>query len=187
MQSDFADNDQVSRPNSQNLAFWLAPLASVIPLAFIFGVPSSPLFMGTLMGDPTHPFLWPKVGPWLATAGVIFNGCVLAYLMAALIYLFFRITRETMSAKRMTIIFVISGVAAAELVHATEHFRQPGLRTFADSWLPELIGSLCGVVAGVCFVFLANKRFPPVARTALYSLPIAVFMVCGGLLVYVRI
>lgn len=185
MQSDFADNDQMSRPNSESLAFWLAPLASTVPLAFIFGLPGSPLFMGTLMGDPTHPFRWPKVGPWLATAGVTFDGCVLAYLMAALIYLFFRLTREKMSAKRMTIIFVIAGVAATEFVHATQHFRQPGLHAFADSWLSELIGGLCGLVAAGCFAFFANRRFSLNARMALYSLPVTIFLVCGGVLAYV--
>jgi hypothetical protein len=186
MQTDFAGKDQMSRPNNQILAFWLAPLASTAPLAFIFGLPWSPLFLGTLMmGDPANFLLWPRLGPWLAAAAVIFDGCVLAYLMAALIYLFFRLTREPMSAKRMTIIFAIGGVAAAELVHATQNFRQPGLRAFADSWLSELIGCLCGLVAGACFTFFANRRFSLNARVALYSLPVAIFLASGSILIYV--
>jgi hypothetical protein len=186
MQTDFASNDQKPRQGSENLAFWLAPLSSMIPLAFIFGLPRSPLFMGTLMaGDPVNPFLWPRLGPWLAAAGVIFDGILLAYLIAVPIYLFFRLTREPMSAKRMTIIFAISGVAVAELVHALQNFRQPGLRAFADSWLSELIGCLCGLVAGACFAFFVKRRFSGISRTILYSLPAALFLICGSILVYV--
>jgi hypothetical protein len=53
------------RWHNEKLAFWLAPLLSTIPLIPFFSLPSSPLYLGKLMGDPTHPFLWPRLGPWL--------------------------------------------------------------------------------------------------------------------------
>jgi len=37
--------------NSENLAFWIAPLVSPIPLIPFFSLPWSPLFLGKLMGN----------------------------------------------------------------------------------------------------------------------------------------
>jgi hypothetical protein len=72
---------------NENLAFWLSSLVATLPLIPFFSVPSSPWFLGNLMGDTTNPFLWPGLGPWLAAMAVIFDGTLLAYFVAGLIYL----------------------------------------------------------------------------------------------------
>ena len=120
--------------SNEPLAFWLAPLASTIPLIPFFSLPSSPLFLGKLMGDPAHPFLWPHLGPWLAAMAVVFNGMLLAYFTALPVYLVLKAT-GTMPAIRTLVLFSLAGVLASQLVHVTQHFRQPGLREFAVSWL----------------------------------------------------
>ena len=60
------------RWQNEKLAFWLAPLLSTIPLIPFFSLPSSPLYLGKLMGDPAHPFtrgvLCAKVNGYLAYA-----------------------------------------------------------------------------------------------------------------------
>jgi hypothetical protein len=38
---------------------WPGMTVSTVSLPPFFSLPSSPLFLGKLMGDPTHPFLSP--------------------------------------------------------------------------------------------------------------------------------
>src|SRR5215831_4448784 len=110
---------------NEKLAFWLAPLLSTIPLIPFFSLPSSPLFLGKLMGDPTHQFLWPKSGPWLAAMAVIFDGTLLGYFGALLIAVpvcaLFRATGR-LSVIRVLILFGLVGVLASQLVHVMERF-----------------------------------------------------------------
>jgi hypothetical protein len=141
----------------ENLAYWVSPLASTLPLIIFFGLPSSPLFAGKLMGDPSHPFLRPQWGPWLAAMAVAFDATVLAYVMAIPVYLFLRATGR-MSRLRVLVVFALAGVAASQLVHVTEHFQQPALHAFAGSWLSPLFGSVCGVVAGLCYTVFAKRQ-----------------------------
>jgi len=179
---------------NENLAFWLAPVASVVPLIIFFGVSSSPLFIGRLMGEPAHPFLWPRIGAWVGTAGVAFDGTLLAYLTAIPMYFVvirtghirraFLNNTETPSLVRLIAAFGIAGVLASQLVHLAQNFRQPYLRAFAESWLSPLFGFLCGLFASACFVLLANSRLSARARALLAALPIAVVFACGGVLIW---
>jgi hypothetical protein len=179
---------------NDNLAFWLAPVASVVPLILFFGVSSSPLFIGKLMGEPAHPFLWSRLGAWIGTAGVTFDGILLAYLMAIPIYFVVLRRRHirraflkntgTLSLVPLVAVFCVAGILASQMVHLAQHFRQPGLRAFAESWLSPFFGFLCGLFASACFVLLANSRISPKARTFLASLPIAVVAACGGILIW---
>jgi hypothetical protein len=175
MERQFSDNE--------NLAFWLAPLVSTIPLIPFLSLPSSPLFLGRLIGDASHPFLWPGLGPWLAAAAVIFDGTLLAYFMAVPVYLLLISARRT-SVMRVVIFFCLAGVSASQFVHLIQSFRQPGLREFAVSWLTLLFGLLCGLASGVFFALFANRRFSKAARVLGYSLPITIIAACGSALVW---
>jgi hypothetical protein len=169
--------------NNEGPAFWLSPLVSTVPLIPFFSLPTSPLFLGKLMGDPTHPILWPRLGPWLAATAVVLDGTLLAYFVAVFVYLLLK-TNRTMSVLRVLILFSLAGLLASQLVHITQGFRQPGLRQFAVSWLSPVFGCLCGLVSGACFTLLANRRFSAIARTLLYSLPVAILVACGSALVW---
>jgi hypothetical protein len=175
------------RWHNEKLAFWLAPLLSTIPLIPFFSLPSSPLYLGKLMGDPTHPFLWPRLGPWLAAMAVVFDGTLLGYFVALLIavpvYLLFRTTGR-LSVIRVLILFSLVGVLASQLVHVVQGFRQPGLREFADSWLSPLFGCICGLLSGAFFVIFANWQLSMAGKALVYSLPIAVLVVCASTLVW---
>jgi hypothetical protein len=183
-----------SLPRNQNLAFWLSPLAAALPLIPFFGLPSSSLFLGKLMAGGVNPFLWPGLGPWLAAMAVVFDATLLAYFIAALIYLpLFRpgpIRRRlfsgagTHSWMRALIPFALAGIIASQLVHWGQDFREPALREFAVSWLSPLCGCLCGLASGACFVFFANRRFSPIARAVACSLPIVVVAACGSALIW---
>jgi hypothetical protein len=177
--------------DNANPAFWLAPFVSTVPLIPFFSLPSSPLYLGRLMGDTTNPFLQP-LGPWLAAAAVIFVGSLLAYLVAVFIYLTLfgsgRIHRDffnaagKLSLMRVLILFGLAGVSASQFVHWVQDFREPALREFAASWLSPLFGCLCGLISGACFAFFANRQFSPGARALVYSLPVTIVVACGGIL-----
>jgi hypothetical protein len=167
----------------EGMARWLAPLVSTIPLIPFFSLPSSPLFLGTLMGDPTHPFLWPRLGSWLAAMAVVFDGTLLAYFAAVPVYVLLKATGTT-SVVRVLLLFSLAGVLASQLVHVTQGFRQPGLREFAVSWLSPLFGCLCGLASGACFALVANRRLSLTARVFVYSLPVAVLAACGSSLIW---
>jgi hypothetical protein len=173
--------------DNEKLAFWLCPLVSAIPLIPFFCLPWSPLFLGKLMGDPTHPFLWPQLGPWLAGMAVVFDGTLLGYFMALLvagpIYLFIKAAGKV-SVPRVLILFSLAGILASQFVHVAQGFRQAGLREFAVSWLSPLFGCLCGLASGAFFALVANRRFPSAARGLFYSLPAAILAACGGTLVW---
>jgi hypothetical protein len=170
--------------SDDNAAFWLAPLAATLPLIPFFSLPASPLFLGRLAaGDPVNPFLWATWGPWLAALAVIFDGTLLAYFMAVPIYLVLG-AGERLSTPRVLLLFSAAGVVASQLVRVLQGFRQPLLRDFAVSWLSPLFGCLCGLAAGTCFVLLARRRFPVAGRALAYSLPVAVVMVSGSLLMW---
>ena len=175
------------RWHNEKLAFWLAPLLSTIPLIPFFCLPLSPLYLGRLMGDPGHPFLWPGLGPWLATMAVIFDGTLLSYfvtlLMALPVYALFRTTGR-LSVIRVLILFSLVGVLASQFVHVVHGFRQPGLREFAESWLSPLFGCICGLFSGACFAISANCRFSVAGKALVYSLPVAVLVVCASTLVW---
>jgi hypothetical protein len=168
-------------------ALWLAPLAATLPLIPLFSLPSSPLFLGKLMGNPMHPFLWPRLGPWLAAMAVVFDGTLLGYftllLVALPFYLVFK-TSGKASAFRVLILFTLAGACASQFVAAVQGFRQPLLRDFAVSWLSPLIGCLCGLVAGTSFALFANRRLSRSARGLVYSLPVAMIIACGSALVW---
>jgi hypothetical protein len=171
-----------SREN-ENLAFWLSPLAAALPLIPFFAFPSSPLFLGKLMGESGHPFLWPQLGPWLAAIAVVFDATLLAYFMAVPLWFLVK-ALDRLSVMRMLLVFALAGILASQLVHVAQGFRQPALREFAVSWLSPLFGCACGLVSGAFFLMLANRRFPAAARAIAAALPVAVLLVCGSTLVW---
>jgi hypothetical protein len=177
------DSTRDNQSPNENLAFWLAPLVSTIPLIPFFSLPSSPLFLGRLMGDLSHPFLWPQWGPWLAAMAVIFDGTLLAYFMAVPAFLYYKATGKW-SVMRVLIFFSLVGVLASQFVHVAQGFRQPGLRDFAVSWLSPLFGCLCGLVSGAFFALVASRRFPLAVRALVYGLPVAILVTCGSALVW---
>jgi hypothetical protein len=169
--------------DSRTPAFWLAPLLATLPLLPFFSLRVSPLFLGKLAGDPADPFLRAGAGPWLAAAAVIFDGTLLAYFVAVPLYLLMKDSAK-LRAFRVLAAFAVAGILASQMVHLLQDFRQPGLREFAVSWLSPLFGCLCGLVSGAAFLFLARRRFPAVARVLAYSLPPAMVVGCGWVLVW---
>lgn len=170
-----------------NAAYWLAPLASSIPLIPFFSLPASPLFLGRLgFGDAENPFLQPQWGPWLAAAGVIFDGTIMAYAMAFILYTFFRMTREPMTTRRVVVLSSLMGVLASQLVHAVQHFRQPALSAFADSWLSPIFGCICGLTSGACFALFAKWRFSLAARILFIHCPSLSSWRAGNFFFYLR-
>jgi hypothetical protein len=178
---------QGHRWHNEKLAFWLAPPFSTIPLIPFFSLPSSPLYLGKLMGDPTHPLVWPRLGPWLAALAVVFNGTLLGdvgvLLIAVPLYVLLR-TRGRLSVIRVLILFSLVGVLASQCVHLVQNFRQPGLREFAESWLSPLFGCICGLLSGVFFAISADRRFSLTGKALLYSLPVVVLVVCASTLAW---
>jgi hypothetical protein len=172
---------------NEKAAFWLAPLLSTIPLIPFFSLPSSPLYLGKLMGDPTHPFLWPRLGPWLAAMAVIFDGTLLGYFAALLVavpvYVLFKTTGR-LSVIRVLLLFSLAGILASQFVHVAQGFRQPGLREFAESWLSPLFGCICGLLSGAFFAIFVNRRFSLAGKLLVYSLPVGVLVICGSALVW---
>jgi hypothetical protein len=162
-----------NRPEDQTLALWLAPFFSTLPLVPLFGLRASPLFFGRLMDDPMHLSNWPAWGPWLSSMAVLFDGIILAYVVALLVVApLYRLYRGRL-------LFAFGGVVASQLVHLLQNFRQPDLRAFATSWLSPLVGCLCGLAAGAFFTILSRSRFSRRARTLLYAVPIVVLLSCG--------
>jgi len=179
---------------NEKLAFWLSPLAATLPLIPFFSVPSSPLFLGKLMGGAPNPFHSPGLGPWLAAMAVVCDGTLLAYFVAAFIYLpmfssgrihpnMFNATGR-LSLVRVLILFGLAGISASQFVHWAQNFREPALRAFAVSWASPLFGCLCGLVSGACFAFFAKRQFSPIARMLVYSVPVIVVLACGSTLVW---
>ena len=155
-------------------AFWLAPMASTLPLIPFFCLPTSPWYLGKLMGEPSHPFLASPWGPWLGLAAVLFDGTLLAYFVALPLYLMVR------GAGKLPVIwFGVAGILASQLVRALQHFRQPGLREFAVSGWSPLFGLACGLTAAGCFLLLRQRRF----SGSVYGLPVGLVTLCGYVLV----
>jgi hypothetical protein len=172
---------QDRRWDNEKLAFWLAPLASTVPLIPFFALRASPLFLGKFISEPTHPFLSSQWGPSLAAMAVVFDGTILAYVVAAPLFLMID-SLGKMSGARLLILFGLTGILASQLVRVLQDFRQPGLRDFAESWLSTLFGLLCGLASGTYFVLSRKRQFPPRARAFLYSLPVGILVACGTIL-----
>src|SRR5271163_1802701 len=120
---------------NEPLAFWLAPLVAVLVLIPFFSFPASPWFLGKLAGEPMSLL---GVGPWLSALGVLFDGTILGYAMmyvlAVPIYFLLK-ERTQVSVVRVMILFCLTGVAASQVVHGLQNFRQPALREFASGWM----------------------------------------------------
>ncbi len=178
------------RRDGINPAFWLAPLASSIPLIPFFSLPWSPLFLGRI--DIGGPFHQTTLGPWLAAAAVLFDGTILAYVMAAFLYLILfgsglyrrEFPNEQLSTVGVLTIFGVAGMAGSQFVRLVQNFRQPGLREFAVSWQSPLLGCVCGLVSGACFAFFSRRQFSPAERAFVYGLPVGVVVACGSFLVW---
>ena len=169
--------------SDDNLAFWLSPLVTAIPLIPFFATPASPFYLGKLMADPKHPFVWPQLGPLIAAAAIVFNATLLAYLLAAPVYLLLKRAGK-LPPRSVVIGFALAGILASQLVHVTEHFRQPALHAFAASWLSPVFGCLCGLASGVFFSVLASRRIASLQRNFLYAIPAGVVTACASLLLW---
>jgi hypothetical protein len=162
---------------TERQAFWLTPLAATLPLVPLFSLPASPWFLGGIT---------PGMGPWLSAAGVVFDGVILGYVMtyAVALPIYFMLKPQTrMSSWRMLLLFCLTGVAASQVVHAFENFRQPALRAFAEGWISPLFGCLCGATAGLAFTFFRKQKLPGKIEALVYALPAVTVILCGFLLV----
>jgi hypothetical protein len=172
---------------NQGTAFWLAPLVAALPLIPIFSIRSSPLFLGTLMGNPAHPANWPIWGPLLSAAGVVFDGTLLGYVseLCLILPIYFLMTRtDRFSSDRVITLFTIVGVAVAQLVHILEHFQQPALRAFANSWFSSVLGGVCGLAGGVFFVMTASAHFSTPKKIFSFFTPITLLAICAVAIVW---
>jgi hypothetical protein len=174
---------QRSIDTNERVALCLAPFFSIAPLLPIFGLRASPLFLGRLMDDPTHPMNWPVWGPWLSSTAVVFDGTILAYVVALLFVLPVYLSIKPARTFSVMAIFALGGVLASQLVHLLQGFRQPDLSDFANSWLSPLLGCLCGLTAALFFAWFARRRWTSVTRSLLCSLPVASIVACGFALV----
>jgi hypothetical protein len=171
---------------NERLAFWLTPLAAVVPLIPFFSIPASPWFLGRLMADPTGPMSWPGVGPWLAAVGVVFNGTILGYVVtyAVVLPIYFLLKDGMkMSLPRLMVLFCLAGVFASQVVHLLQNFRQAPLREFAEGWVSPLFGCLCGAVAGLFFAMGRRWRTPGLWRGVIYTVPVATLAICAFVMV----
>ena len=165
---------------NEALALWLAPFVSTLPLVPLFSIPSSPLFLGRLMDDPSHPANW----AWVSAAAVFFDGSLMAYFFGFLlvlpVYLAYRRSGR-LPVMRVLTLFGFAGVCASQMVHLLQAFRQPDLAAFANSWLSPVIGCLCSLVAGAFFCVFAKRNYS--WGRAMYPVPVAVVIACGVVLI----
>jgi hypothetical protein len=177
--------DQERIIENEVLGLWLAPLVATLPLIPFFSLRLSPLFLGTLMADPTHPTNWPWIGPSIAAMGVILDGAILGgvgeILIALPIYLVLRKYGRA-SAINVVLLGVLTAIAASQFV-AFRHshpFQQPGLNQFATSWLSPALACLSGGAAGLCVAYLTARRTQLRESLSFFGflLPIVSLMVC---------
>ena len=135
------------------LALWLAPFVSTLPLIPFFAIRFSPLFLGALEVGPNHPTTWPWFGPLLSAMGVIFDetilGSVAEIVVALPIYLLLRKLGK-LSLIRIVLVGIITAIAASQFVAVVQHFKRPGLRDFATSWLSLRLWHVLRVGRPVC-------------------------------------
>jgi hypothetical protein len=166
-------------------ALWLAPFIAAIPLAVTMSIRSSPVFLGKLIGEPSHPFNWPHLGQLQSAMAVFFD----AEILGVLTLLFFlgpayaglRATGKN-TAVNTLILCAVAGVAASQVAHLiAQGFRQAELRAFAGSDMAPILGCVCGLAAGGAIVHFANRR---IARAAVCCLPVVAMGVSATLLVW---
>ena len=172
---------------NEPLAFWLAPLVAAVVLIPVFSFPASPWFLGNLAGEPMS---LPGVGPCLSAMGVLFDGTILGYVMTYILAvpIYFLLKEHTqMALVRVMILFCLTGVAASQVVHGLQNFRQPALREFASGWMSPVFGCLCGAAAGLFFAACRKYSFPKRVHLRLffYALPAFTLILCGFLLVQI--
>jgi hypothetical protein len=165
-------------------ALWLAPLVATVPLIPFFSIPSSPLFLGRLMDDPTHPMNWPRLGPLISAMAVVFDGELLGFLvvlfLVAPIYAGLREYRRN-SARKILIVCAAAGLAASQVARAAQNFRQADLRAFANSWVSPVIGCFCGLAAGAFIVYFGKRRL---ASLPICCTPIAALVISAGTMMW---
>jgi hypothetical protein len=146
-------------------ALWLAPLVSTIPLIPFLSIPSSPFFLGRLMDDPTHPMNWPHMGPMISALAVVFDaeilGIVIVLFLVAPAYVGLRESGKN-TARNILLVCAGAGILASQIARMiAQGFRQADLRAFANSGTSPILGCLCGLAAGGCIVYFANRRLAP--------------------------
>jgi hypothetical protein len=168
------------------LALWLAPLVSTLPLIPFFSFRFSPLFLGALMADASHPTNWPWLGPLIAATGVIFDGTILggvAELLIALpIYLVLR-KFGWLSRPKVVALGVLAAIGASQFVAFTQRsspFQQSALTQFAVSSLSPALACLSGGTAGLCVAYLTSRRTKLREPLSFFGflLPIVSLMIC---------
>jgi hypothetical protein len=172
---------------NQALALWLAPVVSTLPLIPFFAIRWSPLFLGKLMGDPSHPMCWPWVGPALSGMAVVFDGTIVGYVLlvflAAPLYFLLK-GMGKLSVANLLFAFVMVGVAGSQFARLiTRGFRQAGLREFSDGPWSPVLGICCGLAAGAFVVYFSERRISAKARRIVALLPVVVMFICAVSLV----
>jgi hypothetical protein len=166
-------------------ALWLAPLVATLPLIPFFSVPASPLFLGRLMDDPSHPMNWPRLGPLISAMAVVFDGeilgCLVALFLVVPAYVGLRENGRN-SANNVVMVCTAAGLIASQIGRLiAQGFRQADLRAFANSWQSPIIGCLCGLAAGLFIVYFRNRSL---ARVPVCCAPVAALVISAGLIVW---
>lgn len=134
-------------------AFWSVPLAGSLFLIPWFAVPLSPLFLGRLVPGE-------NIGVGLSAVVVLLNGSILGYSVIILFSLpVYVVIRNLIgiTLQRMYLLAGVSGILASFVVRSLHNFKQPLLRSFADSIISPLIGLFCGLGAGILFSYIAAR------------------------------
>lgn len=133
-------------------AFLVAPLVASLFLFPWFVIPQSPFFLGSLAPEE-------NIGVGLSALAVMINGSILGYLTVGVFsiptYLAIR-SMTGMTLWRLYLLAGVSGVLASLLVRFVQNFKQPLLRSFAESMISPIFGLFCGLTAAAIFSFIAG-------------------------------
>lgn len=159
-----------------NLALWLAPVVSAIPLIAVFASRFSPLYPGK-SAPLSEPVAWPWWSPIFAGTGIVFDGAIFAYiLLVSLVIPVCYLLKAAGRLSRATILmaFAAAGIAGSQIARLMTHMRQDFLSDFSNSADSPLLGLLCGLTAGAFVVHFSNRRLSLAARRIALMTPISV-------------
>lgn len=135
------------------MGFVLAPIFASFALIPWFAIPSSPLFLGTLVPNES-------IGVGFSFFAVMISGTILGYctelLFSIPIYLILR-SRNSLRSIKIYLLAGMSGLLASFFVRNIQEFKQEELRQFALSFTSPLLGLFSGLVASLVFLLLTRK------------------------------